>query len=88
MLSLLQQLLRLAAFVFVGFIGLFMALVFIGSTVVAIAILTVLARLRGKNFSAKEYWQTRRTRRKPLAKSGSFSTKDTTNVTDVKARDV
>ena len=88
MLAVLQQLLRLVAFAFVGFIGLLMAFVFVGSTIVAIAILTILARLRGNTFSAKDYWRSRRARRKPIVKSGSFSTKDSTNVTDVKAHDI
>ena len=88
MLFLIQRLLRLVAFVFIALIGVFMAFVFIGSTIVAVAILAVVARLRGKTFSAKEYWMARSARRKPIVKSGSFSTKDSANVTDVKARDI
>jgi hypothetical protein len=48
----------------------------------------VVARLRGKTFSAKEYWMARSARRKPILKSGSFSTKNSADVTDVKARDI
>jgi hypothetical protein len=48
----------------------------------------VVARLRGKTFSAKEYWMARSARRKPIVKSGSFSKKDSADVTDVKARDI
>jgi hypothetical protein len=66
----------------------FMAVVFVGSTIVAVAILVVVARLRGKTFSAKEYWMARSARRKPIVKSGSFATKNSTDVTDVKARDI
>jgi hypothetical protein len=46
------------------------------------------ARLRGKTFSAKDYWMERSARRKPIIKSGSFSKKDNADVTDVKARDI
>jgi len=88
MLSLLQRLVRLVAFVFLALIGMFMAVVFVGSTIVAVAILVVVARLRGKTFSAKEYWMARSARRKPIVKSGSFATKNSTDVTDVKARDI
>jgi hypothetical protein len=66
----------------------FMAVVFVASTIVAVAILVVVARLRGKTFSAKEYWMARSARRKPILNSGSFSTKNSADVTDVKARDI
>jgi hypothetical protein len=59
MFVLIQRLLRLIAFVFVALVGMFMALIFVASTIVAVAILVVVARLRGKTFSAKEYWQAR-----------------------------
>ena len=88
MLFVIQRLLRLVALVLFAFIGMVMAFVFIGSTVVAVAILVVVARLRGKPFSAKEYWAARRTRSQPSAKNGSFSTKNGADVTDVKARDI
>ena len=88
MLFLLQRLVRLVAFVFLAIIGMFMAVVFVASTIVAVAILVVVARLRGKTFSAKEYWMARSARRKPILKSGSFSTKSSADVTDVKARDI
>ena len=88
MLFLLQRLVRLVAFVFFALIGLFMAVVFVASTIVAVTILTIVARLRGQTFSAKDYWMARSARRKPILKSGSFSTKNTADVTDVKARDI
>jgi hypothetical protein len=88
MLFLIQRLLKLVAFVFIALIGMLMALVFIGSTIVAVAILIVVSRLRGKPFSAKEYWSERSARRKPILKSAAFSTKDHADVTDVKARDI
>ena len=45
MLFLLQRLVRLVAFVFLALIGMFMAVVFVASTIVAVAILVVVARL-------------------------------------------
>ena len=88
MLVLIQRLLKLVAFVFVALVGMFMALIFVASTIVAVAILVVVARLRGKSFSAKEYWMARSARRKPILKNGPFSTKNSEDVTDVKARDI
>ena len=88
MLFLLQRLLRLVAFVFVALLGMFMAVVFVASTIVAVAILVVVARLRGKTFSAKVFWMARSARRKPILKTGPFSTKNSADVTDVKARDI
>ena len=88
MLFLLQRLLRLVAFVFVALLGMFMAVVFVASTIVAVAILVVVARLRGKTYSAKDYWMARSARRKPILKTGPFSTKNSADVTDVKARDI
>ena len=88
MLFLLQRLVRLVAFVFLALIGLFMAVVFVASTIVAVTILTIVARLRGQTFSAKDYWMARSARRKPIVKSGSFATKNSSDVTDVKARDI
>lgn len=85
---LLQRLVRLVAFIFLALIGMFMAVVFVASTIVAVTILAVVARLRGQTFSAKDYWTARSARRKPILKSGSFSTKNTADVTDVKARDI
>jgi hypothetical protein len=88
MLVLIQRLLRLVAFVFVALVGMFMALIFVASTIVAVAILVVVARLRGKTFSVKEYWKARSAGRKPILKNGPFTTKNSEDVTDVKARDI
>ena len=88
MLILLQRLVQLVVFVVVALVGLVMATVFAASTIVAVMILVVVARLRGKSFSAKEYWMARSAKRKPILKSGPFSTKNSADVTDVKARDI
>jgi hypothetical protein len=88
MLILLQRLVQLVVFVVIALVGLVMATVFVASTIVAVMILVVVARLRGKSFSAKEYWMARSAKRKPILKSGPFSTKNSADVTDVKARDI
>lgn len=88
MLILLQRLVQLVVLVVVALVGLVMATVFVASTIVAVMILVVVARLRGKSFSAKEYWMARSAKRKPILKSGPFSTKNSADVTDVKARDI
>ena len=88
MLILLQRLVQLVVFVVVALVGLVMATVCVASTIVAVMILVVVARLRGKSFSAKEYWMARSAKRKPILKSGPFSTKNSADVTDVKARDI
>ena len=88
MLILLQRLVQLVVFVVIALVGLVMATVFVASTIVAVMILVVVARSRGKSFSAKEYWMARSAKRKPILKSGPFSTKNSADVTDVKARDI
>ena len=72
MLVLIRQLLRLVAFVFVALVGMFMALIFVASTIVAVAVLVVVARFRGKTFSVNEGWMAPSARAKPILKIGSF----------------
>ena len=62
-----------------------MAFVFVLSTIFAIAILVIVARLRGKPFEVREYWKTRQSQRKSTPASGAFANKD---VTDVEVRDI
>lgn len=85
MIQLLRNVLKTVLFIAVTVLGLIMAVVFALSTIVAIAILVVVARLRGKPFEVKEYWKTRQSRRKSMSGSGSFTNQD---VTDVEARDI
>lgn len=81
----LSRLVRAVAFGLIALIGLGMALLFTFSTLIAIGILFVAAKLRGQGFSPQEYWTSRQSRRKPLFTKGSMSRG---NVTDVQARDV
>ena len=85
MIEFLRRIIRFAVVIVVGFIGLVMALILTFSTVIAIAFLLVISRLRGKPFEAKEYWMARRSGRKSMPTQGSLSSKD---VTDVESRDI
>jgi hypothetical protein len=85
MIELLRNALKTVLFIVVTMLGLVMAFVFALSTIFAIAILVVVARLRGKPFEVKEYWKTRQSRRKSMSATGPLSNKD---VTDVEARDI
>lgn len=85
MIELLRRIIRFAVVVMVGLIGLVMALVLTFSTLLAIAFLLVVSRLRGKPFQVKEYWMASRSGRKPMPTQGSLSSKD---ITDVESRDI
>lgn len=80
---------RIFRTVFVGLIamiGLFMALVFTFSTIIAVAILYLVARLRGRKFSVQEYWTARKAQHKPAFSAGTRTKRE--SVTDIEARDV
>jgi hypothetical protein len=83
--KLLRSALKTALFIVVTVLGLAMAAIFALSTIFAIAILVIVARLRGKPFEVREYWKTRQSQRKSTPASGSFANKD---VTDVEVRDI
>ena len=83
--NLLRSALKTALFIVVTVLGLAMAVIFALSTIFAIAILVIVARVRGKPFEVKEYWKTRQSQRKSTPTSGPFANKD---VTDVEARDI
>ena len=59
-----------------------MAFIFVLSTIFAIAILVIVARLRGKPFEIKEYWKTRQSQGKSTSVSSPFAN------TDVEVRDI
>jgi hypothetical protein len=85
MVNFFKRLLGAVAFVLVALISLGMALIFTFSTLIAMAILALAAKLRGQRFSVQEYWTSRQSRRKPLFSKGNLSRDD---VTDVQARDI
>ena len=82
----LNQILRGALFLVLAVFGMAMAFIFMVSSVIAIAILYVVARIKGRPFGVKAYWQQRR---RPTmgsgGHSGGFSTRD---VTDVEMREI
>ena len=88
--DLLNRLVRIIAFALVALIGLGMALIFTFSTLIAVAILFLAAKLRGQRFSVQEYWTHRQSRRKPIFSKGNLAQQNygRDNVTDVEARDV
>lgn len=57
-----QQALRAALFMVLAFFGLIMALIFMASTILAIGVLYIVARLQGRPFGVKAYWDQRRRR--------------------------
>lgn len=90
----LNQILRSALFFVLTIVGMLMAVVFMVSTALAVAILYIVARISGRPFAIKSYWdQRRRSKTRP-----SFSSKDvsqttssgrnTQNVTDVEMREI
>jgi hypothetical protein len=90
MIDLLNRLVRIVAFALVALIGLGMALIFTFSTLIAVGILFLAAKLRGQRFSVQEYWTNRQSRRKPIFSKGNQTQQHYSrdNVTDVEARDV
>ena len=80
-----RRLLRATVMIIMALAGLFMALIFTFSTLVAITVLFVFSRLRGQQFAAKEYWSARQSKHKPHFGQGSLNRKD---VTDIEARDI
>lgn len=56
----LNQILRLILLLIVGMFGMAMALVFMVSTAIAVGVLYVIARVKGRPFGVRAYWSERR----------------------------
>lgn len=95
----LNQILRLALFFVLTLVGMLMAVVFMVSTAIAMAILYIVARISGRPFAFKSYWdQRRRSRTRPTfsrKETGNKASNHTTagrhstkNVTDVEMREI
>lgn len=89
--NIIQQALRAALFLILAFFGLIMAMVFMASTLLAIAVLYIVARLQGRPFGVKAYWAERR--RAPMsARPGAWSRGERTqrphDVTDIEMREI
>jgi len=59
MIDLLHRFLHAAVFTVLALLGMVMALAFLFSTVIAIVVFYVIARLRGKRFGIRSYWNQR-----------------------------
>lgn len=77
-----NQIIRGILFLVLALFGMTMAFIFMISTAIAIGILYVVARVRGRPFGVKAYWAQRR---QPAAKQPGFNTKD---VSDVEMREI
>lgn len=90
----LNQILRSALFFVLTLMGMFMAVIFMVSTAVAVAILYLVARVSGRPFAIKSYWdQRRRSRTRPNFRPAdttkpTASRHNTQNVTDVEMREI
>jgi len=60
MIDLLSRCFHAIVFVVLALLGMVMALAFLFSTVIAISVFYVIARLRGKPFGIRSYWNRRR----------------------------
>jgi len=77
-----NQLLRGLLFFVLALFGMAMAVIFMVSTAIAIGVLYVVARIKGRPFGVKAYWAQRRT---PGASKNTFKNKD---VVDVEMREI
>lgn len=93
----LQQILRTVLLTLLTVVGMLMAFVFMASTALAIAILYVVARVSGRPFEMRSYWNKRRRAaasaspfqsRTHSAKKPSPYIADPSNVSDIEMREI
>lgn len=89
--NIIQQALRAVLFCILAFFGLIMAFVFMASTVLAIGVLYIVARLQGRPFGIKAYWAERKRATMP-PRAGSWSAKHPQHpqqdVVDIEMREI
>ncbi len=85
--DILKQALRTALFFALAFFGLIMAMVFMASTALAICILYIVAKLQGKPFGVKAYWQEKRKATPTGPKKWAKSHKND-DVVDIEMREI
>lgn len=89
MTNIISRFLRAVFFAVLALIGMAMALVFMLSTAIAVAILYVVARVRGKPFGVRAYWSHRQaTRPGPFQPSPAPFAQPRGDVIDVEAREI
>jgi len=88
--DILSRFLRAVLFAVVGLVGMAMALVFMLSTAIAVGILYVMAKVRGKPFGVRAYWSQRRGARPGPFPGGPapFAQPAGGDVIDVEAREI
>ncbi|MGB6103696.1 MAG: hypothetical protein WBF88_07585 [Pusillimonas sp.] len=77
-----NQIIRGILFLVLAIFGMAMAVIFMISTAIAVAILYVVARIKGRPFGVKAYWEERR---RPSGSKNMFKNKD---ITDVEMREI
>ncbi|MDQ8034318.1 hypothetical protein CEG14_23010 [Bordetella genomosp. 1] len=90
MIDALIRFLRAIPVILLGIVGMLMALVFMASTAVALGILYVVAKVRGKPFGVRSYWSQRQAGRagSPFAGAAPFRNPPAGDVIDVEAREI
>lgn len=78
----LSQILRGILFIILAVCGMAMAFIFMVSTAIAVGVLYIAARIKGRPFGVRAYWDERR---KPAGRAPSFRKDD---VVDVKMREI
>ncbi len=79
-----NQIIRGILFFALALFGMAMAFIFMISTAIAVGILYIVARVKGRPFGARAYWEQRR-QAAPAARKPIFPTKD---VTDIEMREI
>lgn len=78
-----------ALFALLGLIGMMMALVFMASTAIAVGVLYLVAKVRGKPFGVRTYWSQRQAARPgPFQAASAPFGQPRGDVIDVEAREV
>lgn len=77
-----NQIIRGILFFFLAIFSIVAAAIFMVSTAIAVAILYVVARIKGRPFGVRAYWEERR---RPYQAKSSFRSKD---VTDIEMREI
>lgn len=92
MIDTISRFLRAVAFAVLALVGMVMALAFMISTAIAVGILYIVAKVRGKPFGVRAYWSQRQTTRGNSFRPGSTSSSSRTpprgEVIDVEVREV
>ncbi|HLR13539.1 MAG TPA: hypothetical protein VK104_07995 [Burkholderiaceae bacterium] len=86
--TLLSQLFRLFVFLALGLLGMVMAMVFMVSTALAMAILFVVARIKGRPFGVRAYWAQRQAGRYGNGAAPGHHRYRDADVIDVEAREI